>query len=345
MHSLMTDGASVAKEAAPPPQAQLREIPVGFWRDRALTVAAELEIADHLAPQPLHVDELATRTKTNAGSLFRLLRALESIGIFKQVSPRVFANTEMSECLRKDISGSQWALIQLNSPGGGSFEAWAGLLSAIQTGQTAFNQVNGCSRFEFLRRNPEKAEIFNRAMRSLSTTVTPLLTAAYEWNRFPLIADIGGGIGTQLVDILNAHPHCKGILFDQPQVIAQAIRHDRIENISGNFFERVPSEADAYVLRLVIHDWDDAEAVRILKTVRAAAKPESRVIVIELIIDDAPGNAFSKWSDLLMMVTVGGQERTAVEYRQLLEEADLEVEQIVPTPAGLKLIVGRPRTS
>lgn len=344
MQSPGREGASVAPQLGLPPQARLREIPVGFWRDRALTVAAELELADQLAAQPLHVDELAARTKTDAKSLFRMLRALESIGVFRQVSPRVFANSETSEFLRKDIPGSQWALIRLGSPGGGSFEAWAGLLTALQTGQTAFNQVNGCSRFEFLRRNPEKATIFNQAMRSLSAAGTPAVTAAYDWSRFPLIADIGGGVGSQLVDILNTYPNCKGILFDQPHVIAQAIPHERMESVNGNFFEQVPS-ADAYILRWIIHDWADSEAVKILKTVRAAAKAESRVILIARIIDDAPENTFAKWSDLLMMVTVGGQERTAAEYCNLLGEADFKVEEILPTPAGLNLIISRLRAT
>jgi hypothetical protein len=337
----MADSAAVRPQAALPPHTQLLEIAMGFWRDRALTVAAELELADQLAARPLYVEELAARTKTNARSLFRVLRALETIGVFKQVSPRLCGNTEVSEFLRKDIRGSVWTTIRLGSVGGGSFEAWTGLLGAIQTGQIAFEQIHGYSRWEFLQRNPKQAEIFNEAMRSLSAARTPAVTAASDWSRFPVIADIGGGIGTQLVDILNAHSRCKGILFDQPEVIAQAIPHDRIERVSGSFFERLPSGADAYILRSVIHDWADAEAVEILKTVCAAAKPESRVILIELIIDDAPENARTKWQDLLMMVTAGGQEREAAEYQRLLETAGLELEQIVPTPPGLNLIISR----
>jgi hypothetical protein len=180
-------------------------------------------------------------------------------------------------------------------------------------------------------------------MRAYTQGVTPTVTAAYDWSRFRVIADIGGGIGTQLVDILNAHPSCKGILFEQPDVIARAIPHDRVECVSGSFLERVPAGADAYLLRQVIHDWADPEAVAIVKNVRAAASAESRVILIEQIIQETPQYALNKWMDLLMLVIVGGQERTAAEYRKLLDAAGLEVEKIVATAGPFSLIVSRPR--
>ena len=338
----MTDSTAAA-QPTPPPFAQAVDILLGYWRSRALTIAAELELADHLAHGALHVDDLSTRTNTRSQNIFRLMRALEGIGVFKQVSPRVFANTPLSEVLRKDIPGSLWAGARNSlSVGSGEFEAWTGLLGSVQTGKIAFDQIYGYNFWEYLKRNPERAELFNETMRSVQAAMTPTVTAAYDWSRFPVIADIGGGIGTQLVDILKSHPTCRGILFDLPDGLKGAIRHDRVECVSGTFFERVPSGADAYILRSVLHDWADPEATAILKTVRAATKADSRVILIEHVIEETPENAYSKWLDLHMMVVLGGQERTGTEFRQLLGKADFELERIVPTASGMCLIIGRP---
>lgn len=338
----MSESAAPASKPMIPPHTQLQKISMGLWHSRALGVAAELEIADHLVKAPLHVEELAALTKTHPPSLFRLLRALEGIGLFKQVSPRVFANTPVTELLRKDIPGSYWAGILLaHSPGFGEFEAMTGLLGSVQTGQIAFDRIYGCNLWEFLKRNPPQEAIYGQAMRSIHEAVTPGITAACDWSRFPVIADIGGGIGTQLLDVLSAHPSCRGILFDQPDVVQRAISNDRMECTSGSFFEQVPSGADAYILRSVIHDWADSEAIAILKTVRASAKPDARVIVIEQVIQETSEDSLTKWLDLVMMVTSGGQERTAVEYRQLLEKAGLALEKIVPTAGPFSLIFSR----
>ena len=169
------------------------------------------------------------------------------------------------------------------------------------------------------------------------------MTAAYGWSRFAVIADLGGGIGSQLADILNAYPSSRGILLDQPDVVAQAVAHDRMERVSGSFFDSVPAGADAYILRHVIHDWPDPDAAAILKTIRTGAKLSSRVILIEQIIPETSAFDFGKLIDFAMLAIAGGQERTAAEYRQLLEQSGFELEQIVPTPVGLNLIIGRPR--
>ena len=218
----------------PAPQEQIFSIVLGFWQARALAVATELGVPDLLAEGPLHIDELASRTKTNASALFRLLRALESIGIFTQTSPRVFANTPTSECLRKDVPGSQWPLVLQNlSKGNGPFEAWDELEYSVRTEMPSLDKIYGHDYWELLRRNPQANAANNGAMRSASVAMTPAVTAAYEWSQFPVIADIGGGIGTQLVSILEASPASKGILFDQPHLRAESISHDRMEVIGG----------------------------------------------------------------------------------------------------------------
>ena len=329
---------------APSPLEQVLGIVNNHWQGRAVAVAVDLELADHLANTPLHVDELARRTKTDASSLFRVLRALESTGIFKQVSPRVFANTPPSQYLRKDVPGSQWAFVRTTlSTDAVVFSGYTGLMQAVQNGRTAFEQVHGCSLWEFLQRYPEKGAIFNEAMRSLSAGITPAVTASYDWSRFPVIADIAGGIGTQLVSILDAYPGCRGILFDAPHVVARAIPHERMERVDGNIFVSVPSGADAYFLRWIIHDWAEDKALAILENVRKAIKPSARLILSESVIPDTPDFDMGKWMDVTMLVMVGGRERTAAEYRELYGKVGFELEEIVPTPSPHSLIIGRPR--
>jgi hypothetical protein len=336
----MSDISSAS--ASPAAHEQILTIVMGFWQSRALAVAAELELADLLAEGPLPSDTLAGRTKTDASSLFRLMRALESIGVFRQVDPGVFTNTPASECLRKNVAGSQWASVRtILSAGYGQYEAWAGLMGSIQSGAEAFDQVFGSSAWEWYRRHPQVMSVFNDTMRSLSAAITPAVTGALDWSRFPGIADIGGGIGTQLVDILNSHRSCHGILFDQAEVVSGAIRHDRMKGVGGDFFSSVPTGADAYTLRWIIHDWADAEAIAILKTVRKAMQPNSRLVLIEEVVPDPPRPTFGMWLDLHMLVMHRGRERTANEYRELYERSGFELEEIVETASPHSLIIGR----
>jgi hypothetical protein len=322
------------------PHEQILAITLGFWHSRALAVAAELELAEVLAEGPLHVDVLASRTKTHSPTLFRLLRALETLGVFSQVSPFVFANTPASDCLRRDVPNSQWAWVRAQlSVGGGVYKGWSGLDVSIQTGDTAFDQVLGCSFWEFYRHNPEAGTIFNEAMRLIGKHNSPEVAKSYDWSRFPLIADIGGGIGGLLVDILDAYPSCHGILFDEPKVVQQAITHERLKPIGGDFFQSVPGGADAYILRWIIHDWPDAEAVALLSTVREAMKPDACLILLEELIPETPELVPGKWIDLLMLAITGGRERTEKEYRELLSAAGFRLEEVVPTAGPLSILI------
>jgi O-methyltransferase domain/Dimerisation domain len=327
------------------PQEHILEIIRGFWQSRALAMAAELEIADHLADGPLAVEILAERTETHAPSLFRLMRALESVGLFKRVSPRVFANTPASECLQKNVPGSLRAFVRtILSKGFGQYDAWGDVLTSVRTGQAAFEQLYGCGPWEFFHRNPEIWGVFNQAMRAASALITPIVAASYNWRRFPVIADIGGGIGSQLVAILDAHPSSRGILFDQPGVLAEAIPHARVERVAGDFFEGVPPGADAYTMRWIMHDWQDPQAIAILRNIRKAAAQESSVVLIEEIIPDTPELTWGKWIDLHMMTVTGGRERTISEYVELFAKSGFELEKVVPMLiGGASLIIGRPQ--
>jgi len=330
--------------SAAPPQQHLLGIMVGFWQSRALAIAIELDVAECLAAGPLHVDVLASQTGADASSLFRLMRALESVSVFAQLSPRVFANTPASEYLRKSVPGSQWAILRiLLSTGAGQYEAWGALLDSVRSGQIAFNNLYGCSVWEFFKRNPELRAIFDESQRSIASVTTPAVTASYDWGTFPVIADIGGGIGSQLTDILDAYPTCRGILFDQAEAIANWVPHNRVTPVVGDFFVSVPAGADAYILRSVIHDWAPSEATAILHNVRKAMKPSAYLMLIEASIPETPEFHLNKWIDLHMLVAAGGRERTGPEYGELLSQTGFELETIIPTPSPVSIFIGRPR--
>lgn len=335
---------TAAQMSSPSPQEHIQGIVNNYWQACAVGVATQLELADLLDNGPLHLDVLAQRTKTHAPSLFRMLRALESTGIFTQVSPQVFANTPASACLRRSAPGSQWAWVRICLCADSFvYEGWSGLMLAVQNGQPGFDQVRGMNGWKYLQANPEWGTHFNVAMRDVSALVTPAITASYNWSQFPVIADIAGGIGTQLADILDAHPSCRGILFDQPQVIAQALPQSRMEKVHGDFFTEIPVEADAYILRWIIHDWAEPQALAILANIKKAAKPDSELILLESVIPETPDFHPGKWMDVNMLVMVGGRERTASEFRALYHEAGFELDEIVPTPSPLSIITGKLR--
>ncbi|MEM9014356.1 MAG: methyltransferase [Pseudomonadota bacterium] len=325
------------------PQEQILQIVNNHWQGCAVGAAAELELADHLADGPLHADVLAERCNAHGPSLYRMLRALESTGVFKQTAPQTFANTPASECLRRHAAGSQWAWIRLTLSGEGMVRGgWRGLLHSIRTGEPGFEEIHGCSGWEYMQQNPEQGAMFNDAMRALAASITPAVTGAYDWGRFPVIADIGGGVGSQLIDILDAHPRCRGVLFDQPQAVAQAPDHGRMEAVGGDFFKGVP-QADVYILRWILHDWDDEKSLAILEAIRQSAKPGAVLAVVESVIPETSAFDMGKWMDLNMLVMAGGKERTAAEFRSLLEKADFGLDEIVPTSSPLSIVVSSAR--
>ena len=176
----------------------------------------------------------------------------------------------------------------------------------------------------------------------MTAEMTPAVTAAYDWSRFPVIADIGGGVGAQLVDILEANPGCRGILFDQPEVVAEAPEQDRMETQGGSFFESIPVEADAYFLRNIIHDWNDEKSAEILKALRKSTPAHSRVVLVEWLIPETSEFHPGKWTDIFMMTGVSGKERTKSEFAELFRSTGFELEEIVSTGSMFSLVVGRP---
>jgi O-methyltransferase/methyltransferase family protein len=328
----------------PAPHEQILAFITAFWQGRAIAVAAELELADMLISGPLTIEELAMRARTHPGMTLRLLRALESIGVFKQVAPGVFANTPLSECLSKDSPYSQWSFVlsQLTSVCG-SYESWGQFGHTVKSGGDGFHRVYGRSLWDYLRDAPLSSAIFDDSMRRFSVTITPAITAAYDWGQYKTIADIGGGIGVQLLDILDRHTRSRGILFDLPHVISGVAADKRIENVCGDFFKEVPAGADAYLLRMILHDWADSESVEILKVIKGAVRPHSHVLIVEMVIPEGPGPAFAKWSDLLMATKFNqAQERTAKQFDALLATAGFNLQRIVPTASPFSVLVAKP---
>ena len=325
-----------------PPAALLRMIE-GFWLSRALSVAISLNIADLLKDGPKSSKELASATGTHAPSLFRMLRALAAAGTFAEDESGRFAATPLATALQTGAPGSlrAFALEMLDEE---HYRAWGDMLHTVKTGETAFDYHFGMDLWQYRAGHPEDAKTFDEAMADLTALLNKTILAACDFSLFGTVVDIGGGDGGLLAAILKAHQGVKGVLFDIPRVTARAERRvgaerlaDRCKIVSGDFFQSVPQGGDAYILKAVIHDWDDSRAKAILMNCRRAMAANSRLLLIEAAILPGNGRFFYKFMDLNMMVMTGGRERTEAEYRELLTAAGFRPTRIVP--AGFELSV------
>jgi SAM-dependent methyltransferase len=335
---------STVSTEATSPSAFLTQIMLGSLATQAVYVAATLGIADLLVDGPKSVEELARARNAHAPSLYRILRALASLGIFAEQDHRVFALTPTAQPLRSDAPnslrdavmfwGSDW-----------HWEVYGQTLYSVRTGKSAWSHVHGQDVFSYFENNPEAGAIFNRAMSSFSGLAMKAVVAAYDFADVETLVDIAGGEGRLLTGILAAYPKLRGVLFDLPYVIDAAREqvaatrvNDRVEFASGDFFASVPAGADAYILKSIIHDWDDERALTILKNIKRALRPGGRVLLVEAIIADGNNQDAGKLIDLEMLVSPGGKERTAAEYRELLTRAGLKLNRIVPTKSPFSVI-------
>jgi hypothetical protein len=327
---------------------QLDRMITGYWISQSIYAAAKFGIADHLKDGPKSVEELAEATSTDADALYRLLRALASVGVFAEGEPLQFSLTPLAEPLQSDVPGSKRALALMS--GDEQFRAWSEIEYSIQTGKIAFEKVFGKPIFDYLGDNPEKARIFDAAMVGIHGRESNAVLDAYDLSAIDVVADIGGGNGSQITMVLEKHTNIKGILFDLPHVVDRAKERlsaagllDRCEVVGGNFFESVPAGADAYMMRHIIHDWDDEKSLTILRSCHAAMSAESKLLIVESVIP--PGNEpfGGKLLDLVMLLIPGGKERTEEEYRALLDKAGFELSQIVPTSTEISVIEARKR--
>jgi hypothetical protein len=315
---------------------------------RAVYVAAKLGIPDLLQDQQLRSEELAQATGMQPRALYRLLRALSSAGVMVEFPEHRFALTPVGHALRSDAPGSMRALVLFC---GEPFylQAWQEILYSIQTGKPAWDRVHGMALFDYYRQHPEDARIFDEAMTSLSWAEAHAVVQAYDFARFRTLVDVGGGHGTLLMTILHAYPPLHGILFDQPQVVDGARSRmtseglmSRCDIVAGDFFQAVPQGGDAYMLKSIIHDWDDEHSVALLKNCRQVMPAEGRLLVIETVVPP-PGEAhYAKYQDLEMLVMLGSQERTVEEYTTLLRQAQFELVRVVPTQEPLSIVEAAP---
>ena len=327
----------------PTPQDQLAGMITGYWVSQMVHVAAKLGLADRLNDGPKTADDLATATGTHARSLYRLLRALASVGVFSEGDDRRFSQTPLSECLRRDVPGSQWAMAVMM--GDEHYHAWGDLLESVRTGQTAFDRLYGKPIFEYLGERPEQARVFDAAMTSIHGRETQAVLDAYDLSDVGVLADVGGGNGTNLIGVLGRYPEMRGVLFDLPHVVERASVNleraglsDRCEVVGGDFFGSIPVEADAYFLRHIIHDWDDEKAGLILRNIRSSMPEGARLIVVEHVLPPGDEPSFGKLLDLNMLLLPGGVERTAEEFRRLYEAAGFRLTRIVPAQGDLSVV-------
>jgi len=317
---------------------------VGAWVTQAIAVAAELGIADCLARGPLTLDELASRTVTDRASLHRLLRALAGAGLFAEDAEGRFAATDLGTLLASDAPGSKRAFAIM--AGGEFYRSWGGLLGAVRTGAPSFDAVHGAPFFRYMEQNPDRWDLYDAAMTGVHDAETAPVLDAYDLGGFRRLVDVGGGNGRALQEALRRHRRLRGLLFDLPDVAARALRTlaasdvaARCDVVGGDFFAAVPRGADAYMLRHVLHDWDDEAAAAILRNCREAMAPGGKVLVVETVIPPGNDPCFGKWLDLMMLV-VGGRERTREQYGEVFAAAGLRLARVVPTAHEVSVLEG-----
>jgi ubiquinone/menaquinone biosynthesis C-methylase UbiE len=326
---------------------KLVETMEGFRATQVIYVAAKLAIADLLADEPKSIGELAEATSTNAHALHRLMRALVTLGVCEEPRDGVFGLAPAGQYLRTGVPGSvRYRAMHC----GQLWPIWGELLYSITTGESARKRLTQTAGFEHLSRDPEAAEIFNGAMAEITREVGAAVVRTYDFSQIRTIVDVGGGYGTLVATILKANPHMRGKVLDMAhaadgarQLLEKFGVADRCEFVEGSFFESVPAGADAYILKSIIHDWDDERSVAILKTCRRAMGPNARLLIVERVMPErlgtsAPHRAMA-FGDLNMLVAPGGQERTETEFRRLFEQSGFRLVRLVPAGlAGIHVI-------
>jgi SAM-dependent methyltransferase len=334
-----------------PPSLMLYQMSVGHYLSRALYLAARLGVADHLNDGPRHFTEIARATETHPPSLNRVMRLLASAGVFEEREDGRFALTPIGELLRAGVPGSMRASVMLFA-GIGIQDAWKELEFCVRTGQPAFRKTSPDGD-PFANITPEQRAVFDEAMATFAPTTASAVAAAYDSAQFDTLADLGGGNGAILIGILKAYPNLRGIVFDVPATaekakgkITAAGLSSRCEAVGGNFFREVPAGADAYMLKHVIHDWNDEDAVAILKNCRRAMRADGKLLIVEGVyparIDNSYESRGAAANDVNMLVSTGGRQRSESEFRALYQAAGFKLTRIVPTPARVAVIEGVP---
>jgi hypothetical protein len=325
------------------PNAVLQEMANGAVVARCLQVVAGLGVADALGDEPQTAATLAATTGANADALHRMLRVLAAAGVFDDRLDAGFAHNELSRALRSDHPESARAFVRMIG-GPPNWDAFRELEHTARTGETAVDRVVEGGLWNFYAQNPEIGTLFNQAMTAKAHGDIAAILPAYDFSGFKTIADIAGGHGQLLRAILKATPAARGVLFDQPQVAAEAksLGMDRVEFVSGNFFKDSPPPCDAYILMNIIHDWADPESIAILSALRRSAPANARLLIIETILPETTGPHLAKVLDIVMLVVTGGRERTRGEYASLLTKTGFHLTRVIDTRSPYSIVEAVP---
>jgi hypothetical protein len=321
----------------------LQSMITGFRLSSALSVAADLGISDLLVDGPRTVRDLAEATSSDEDTLRRLLRALATVGVYDEGPDDTYANTELGEGLRSDVPGTLRPLAR-TLQSSAVWAAWGKLEHSVRTGETAFEALHGVDVWTHRKAHPDENEIFNDNMTALTSSVASAVADAYDFSGVSHVIDIGGGQGVLLEAVLARHPGVSGTVFDVDHVVATAPISSglagRWSPVSGSFFDEVP-EADAYLLKSILHDWPDDRCVDILRTCARSLRPGGVVLVVETLLGRPGFEVHAAFSDLNMLVAPGGRERTEQEYAALFETAGLRLTEVIDTPTRASVIEAR----
>lgn len=334
------------------PHEQVLLMLAGKWVAGVIHVVARLGVADLLVKGPRTADDLARETGTHGRTLYRFLRAAAAVGVFAERSDGRFELTPAARCLRSDVPGSLRGLACFY----GETTVWnqfGQVMDTVRTGEPVGPKLRGGKTwFEYLEQDaPEFAQVFHGAMTALNAERAPRIAESFDFSRFPVVADIGGGEGRLISEILRRYPSVRGILYDIPTAIKDARKllqkqgvADRVQCVEGSFFESIPLRADAYVLKAVMHDWNDTECESILRRIGRSIgdNTDARVLIIDSVVPELNEWHYSKLMDIAMLVGDGGAERTADEWRRLLEVSGFELDKITPTAPPHAIVEARP---
>jgi hypothetical protein len=322
---------------------RLFQLASGYWVSQALYVAAKLGIADCVKDSPKSASELALATGADENSLYRLMRALCTVGAFRLVGMDKFTVTALGIPLQSNVPGSLRAMVM--TLGEAHYAAWAHLLESVKTGNAGFPLAFGKEMFDYLGQDAEAGKVFNHAMSEYSALSACAVLLSYDFSETRSLVDVGGGCGRLLTKVLRMYPSMQGTLFDMPSVVAAAQEtlefdpcYGRCALVPGSFLDFVPPGADTYLLSSVIHDWDDEHSKKILMNCRRSMRRHSKIILLEFVVPTGKKSSFSKVLDLNMLVMNGGRERTAEEFRKLFDDAGLKMTKIIPTLSPLSVI-------
>lgn len=339
-------GTDTAAPTGPPPPAIALQLASGFIASQAVYVFTKLRIADALADGPRPADVVAARAGTSHDQTRRLLRTLAGFGVVDEVALETFQLTEVGQLFRNQPGTlADLTMMWMET----HYLPFAGMTGTLTDGQSAFEQAEGEDYWSWLQRDPQTAELFSRAMGSFGGQTQAAAVAAFDFSAFDRIVDVGGAHGSFLAGALAHSTNAKGVLHDLPHVVETAHAAldaagvaQRVECVGGDFFESVPADGDAYLLSLILHDWNDADCIRILQSIRTAIPAHGVLVILENVIPAGNEPHLGKVIDMIMMTILNGTERTRSEYAALLDEAGFTLDDVIATQAPTSLIVARP---